>query len=76
MRNNPSDSYQQFDGMTDMTAYAKRRKAWNRGMGPAAVKEYEQLVRQRARQLVDCLEDRQGELFINSWINAYMCVYF
>lgn len=38
-----------------------QRKPWNRAFSSTALKEYEEILATRARQLVSCLEDRVNE---------------
>ncbi len=56
-------------GIQDTDVHLRRRKNWQRGMGPAAIKEYEHFIARRARQLLSRLEEQKGELNIGTWIN-------
>ncbi|PIL26706.1 cytochrome P450 [Ganoderma sinense ZZ0214-1] len=59
-------------GIQDTETHLRRRKNWNRGMGPAAIREYEPLIAKRARQLVDRLEEHAGGVVtIGNWFNFF-----
>ncbi|KAI0682151.1 high nitrogen upregulated cytochrome P450 monooxygenase 2 [Cerioporus squamosus] len=58
-------------GIMDVDEHLRRRRAWNRGLGPAALKEYEHLIVRRARQLVDRLGEQDGEVNIGKWLNYF-----
>ena len=65
-------------GIQDTETHLRRRKNWNRGMGPAAVREYEHFIAKRARQLVERLEEQQhkgGAVVIGNWFNYFSCVF-
>ena len=55
----------------DAAAHAKRRKPWNRAFMPAAVLEYEPLLRRRATQLVDDLKKQEGVVDLDEWISLF-----
>ena len=64
-------------GIQDTETHLRRRKNWNRGMGPAAVREYEHFIARRARQLVERLEEQQHKgaaVVIGNWFNYFSCV--
>ncbi len=44
---------QSLPGIADLADHAQRRKIWEKGMNPAAVKEYEPLIIKRVLQLCD-----------------------
>ncbi|TFK81542.1 high nitrogen upregulated cytochrome P450 monooxygenase 2 [Polyporus arcularius HHB13444] len=58
-------------GIMDVEEHLRRRRAWNRGLGPAALKEHEHVVFKRARQLVERLGEQQGEVNIGDWLNYF-----
>ena len=60
-------------GIQDTETHLRRRKNWNRGMGPAAVREYEHFIAKRARQLADALERQQEkrEVVLGKWFNFF-----
>ncbi|KAI0687111.1 high nitrogen upregulated cytochrome P450 monooxygenase 2 [Cerioporus squamosus] len=58
-------------GIMDTEEHLCRRRAWNRGLGPVALKEYEHLIDRRARQLVDRLGEQDGEVNIGKWLNYF-----
>ena len=71
-----SDETLPMVGILDTDAHLRRRKNWGRGMGPAAIKEYEHFIARRARQLLERLERRVGEvLVIGNWFNYFTCVF-
>ena len=71
-----SDETLPMVGILDTDAHLRRRKNWGRGMGPAAIKEYEHFISRRARQLVERLERRVGEvLVVGNWFNYFTCVF-
>ena len=63
----------------DPIKHAHLRKRWNRAFSSVALKEYEVIVAQRIRQLVDCLEDivhgsdrKEGAVFdMGAWFNYF-----
>ncbi len=61
-------------GIMDVNEHLRRRRAWNRGLGPAALKEYEHLIVRRARQLVERLGEQVEEVNIGNWLNYFRCV--
>ncbi len=51
-------------------AHAARRKRWTRGLNGLALKEYEESLLNRTKQLVEQLESREGEVVdFASWMN-------
>jgi cytochrome P450 len=45
-------------GVRDGPEHAKRRRTWNRGFAPAAVKHYEPMVHKRVLELVEEVAQR------------------
>ncbi|RDX41710.1 high nitrogen upregulated cytochrome P450 monooxygenase 2 [Lentinus brumalis] len=58
-------------GIPDTEEHLRRRRAWNRGLGPVALREYEGIVAERARQLAARLEEQQGEVSLGQWVNYF-----
>ena len=58
----------------DTDEHLRRRRAWTRGLGPAALKEFEHLIVRRARQLVDRLGEQEGAVSMGKWVNYFRCV--
>ncbi|RPD68207.1 high nitrogen upregulated cytochrome P450 monooxygenase 2 [Lentinus tigrinus ALCF2SS1-7] len=58
-------------GIADTDEHIRRRRAWTRGLGPAALKEFEHLIVRRAHQLVDQLGEQKGVVNIGKWINYF-----
>ncbi|KAJ7161479.1 cytochrome P450 [Mycena crocata] len=52
-------------------AHAAKRRVWNRGFSPAAIRDYEPLVAKRATQLVDRLGGQIGPVDIVSWFDLF-----
>ncbi len=61
-------------GIQDTETHLRRRKNWTRGMGAAAIREYEPFIAERARQLVDRLEEQKGAVTIGNWFNYFSYV--
>ena len=61
-------------GIMNLDEHLQRRRAWNRGLGPGALKEYEARVARRAQQLIRRLEEQQGEIILGTWINYFAYV--
>ena len=60
-----------FIGIQDVEEHARRRRAWNRGLGPAALKSYEDVMFGRVRQLLNLLEGQRGPVFLGRWIKYF-----
>ncbi|KAJ7172027.1 high nitrogen upregulated cytochrome P450 monooxygenase 2 [Mycena filopes] len=52
-------------------AHTARRRVWNRAMTSAAIREYDQLLVKRARQLVCRLDEQNGTLDLVHWFNLF-----
>ncbi|KAJ7137803.1 cytochrome P450 [Mycena epipterygia] len=52
--------------------HAVKRRAWNRSMTSAALREYDPLVAKRASQLVSRLEEQNGIVDLVSWIDLFV----
>ena len=61
-------------GIMDTDEHLRRRRAWTRRLGPAALKEFEHLIVRRARQLVDRLGEQEGAVSMGKWVNYFRCV--
>lgn len=66
-----SDEHLSMIGIQDNEEHAKRRRAWNRGLSPGAVKEYEVIITTRVNQLVRRLEEQHGEVALDRWIKYF-----
>ncbi|KAI0755286.1 high nitrogen upregulated cytochrome P450 monooxygenase 2 [Daedaleopsis nitida] len=66
-----SDTKLPMVGIQDLDIHLARRKNWARGMSQAAIKEYEQFITRRARQLVARLEEQKGEVNMGSWFGYF-----
>ncbi|PIL25572.1 cytochrome P450 [Ganoderma sinense ZZ0214-1] len=58
-------------GIRDIDEHLHRRRAWNRGLGPAALREYEHVLARRAQLLVRRLEEQEGEVNLGQWVNHF-----
>ena len=45
-------------GIRDGAEHAKRRRTWNRGFNPTAMRQYEPAVRERVLQLLEAIVQR------------------
>ena len=61
-------------GLQDLEEHGRRRRPWTRGLGTAALREYEHLTARRVRQLSDTLEE-QGETSLEKWFDYFAWVY-
>ena len=63
----------------DPIKHMHQRKPWNRAFSATAMKEYEEIVANRIRQLLGCLENlvhgsarKEGAVFdIATWLNYF-----
>ena len=58
----------------DVEEHLHRRRAWNRGLGPAALRAYEDVLARRARLLVSKLEERARdgeEVDLGRWFGSF-----
>ena len=58
----------------DVDEHLRRRRAWNRGLGPSALRAYEDVLARRARLLVGKLGEcaREGEeVDLGKWFGAF-----
>ena len=69
-----SDKNMPMVGIMDTEEHLRRRRAWNRGLGPGALKEYESRVATRIQQLVHRLEEQEGEVILGTWMNYFSYV--
>ncbi|KAK7032590.1 hypothetical protein VNI00_012853 [Paramarasmius palmivorus] len=52
--------------------HRNRRRLWNRGMNTDSLREYEDIIKRRARELVDALKSRKdGEVDLNEWFSFF-----
>ena len=61
-------------GISDTELHLQRRRPWTRGLGPAALKDYEAIVAARASQLAHRLEEQHGTVNLGRWLNYFGCV--
>ena len=69
-----SDKNMPMVGIMNTEEHMRRRRAWNRGLGPGALKEYESRVATRVQQLVHRLEEQEGEVILGIWMNYFSYV--
>ena len=55
----------------DMRRHAERRKIWNRGFTPTALKGYDEIIFKRATQLIDRLGQQTGCIDLTKWIGYF-----
>ncbi|CDO73447.1 hypothetical protein BN946_scf185013.g82 [Trametes cinnabarina] len=55
----------------DPKEHLRRRKPWNRAFNVASLKDFEPLVANRTRQLVDLLGSKKGEVNLSKWFSWY-----
>nr|VWO94473.1 Cytochrome P450 monooxygenase AKT7 (EC (AK-toxin biosynthesis protein 7) [Ganoderma boninense] len=60
-----------FIGIQDVEEHLRRRRAWTRGLGPAALKGYEHIMSKGVHQLVYALEQQQGLVALEKWIQYF-----
>ncbi|PIL26841.1 cytochrome P450 [Ganoderma sinense ZZ0214-1] len=65
------DTHVPFIGIQDVEEHSRRRRPWTRGLGPAALKGYEHIMSRRVHQLVDVLEQQQGPVALEKWIQYF-----
>ena len=72
-------------GIQDIEEHLRRRRPWNRALGASALRDYEQTIATRARQLVGALErqasalgeeddgrsGRECEVILGEWFNRF-----
>lgn len=60
-----------FIGIQNVEEHIRRRRPWNRGLGPAALKGYGHILSSRVQQLVNTLEQQQGPVLLGRWIKYF-----
>ena len=58
-------------GIQDVNEHAYRRRAWSRGLAPAALKDYEHIAATRVLQLVNALGRQKGVVILGHWFNYF-----
>src|ERR1700733_10951682 len=59
-------------GTQDPVEHKRRRKTWDRAFSTAAIRNYEEIVVRRARQLVEQFEKRAGhEIDLSMWMSYF-----
>ena len=58
-------------GIMDTEEHLQRRRVWNKALGAAALREYEDTIAFRARGLVDALERQKGEVVLGRFFNYF-----
>ena len=61
-------------GIQDVNEHAHRRRAWSRGLAPAALKDYEHIAATRILQLVNALGRQKGVVILGHWFNYFAYV--
>ena len=58
-------------GVMELGTHQSQRRAWNRALSTAAVKEHAQVMVAWARVLVERLAEQQGEVSLDMWLNYF-----
>lgn len=69
-----SEEHVPMVGIRDTEVHLRRRCAWNRGLGPGAIKEYKGIIATRGRQLIQRLEEQHGVVALDKWLKYFSCV--
>ena len=59
---------------TNVSHHAERRKIWNRGFTPTALKSYDEIILKRSTQLVERLGQQTGVVDLGKWIGYFKWV--
>ncbi|KAJ3538505.1 hypothetical protein NM688_g6512 [Phlebia brevispora] len=58
--------------IVDPVEHAARRRTWNRAMNSAALKDYEDIVKSKVNELMECLAQRQSQVIdISDWMSYF-----
>lgn len=60
--------------LMDTDEHLRRRRTWLRAMNPASLREYENLIGTRTKQLVSRLEEQTGMVQIDKWFQYFTYV--
>ena len=58
-------------GVMELGTHQSQRRAWNRALSTAAVKEHAHVMVAWARVLVERLAEQQGEVSLDMWLNYF-----
>ncbi|KAJ7595196.1 cytochrome P450 [Mycena floridula] len=59
-------------GIADHQEHAQRRRAWDNGLNPSAIKNYKEALDERTSQLVSHLEKREGTVVdLGMWLSLF-----
>ena len=58
-------------GIQDTVVHLGRRRAWNRGLSPGAIKEYEVVLAGRVKQLVQQLGAQPRNVTLDTWLSYF-----
>lgn len=67
----PADGASSLLTTRDIALHAEKRKVWNRGFTPSALKAYDDIITKRTLQLLDRLGQQNGTLDLGKWISYY-----
>ena len=62
-------------GLQDTDIHLRRRRPWARAFTSTAVKDYSVLVAKRTRQLVSRLEQQEGVVNLDKWVDYFTSVF-
>jgi cytochrome P450 len=59
-------------GIRDPVEHKRRRKTWDRGLNAAAIKNYNEIIVKRVRELVEHFGERAGqEIDLSKWMGHF-----
>ncbi|KAI0711780.1 high nitrogen upregulated cytochrome P450 monooxygenase 2 [Cerioporus squamosus] len=58
-------------GIQDIDEHLARRRAWNRGLSPTALKDYEPAIAAQTRQLLQALDSQDGCVIFGDWFKSF-----
>ena len=58
--------------MREFGPHAARRKPWTKALSPANIKEFDEIIVQKSRELLEVLAKRQGQTIdLSHWMSLY-----
>ncbi len=58
-------------GLQDIPYHLQRRRPWNRGLNPSALKDYQPLIVERLQLLVRRLHEQSGIIDLGLWLKYF-----
>jgi len=60
----------------DLAVHAQKRRRWNRAFNSAALKDYEEIIREKSKEFVESLGNRlEQEIDLNEWMGYFTSVF-